>query len=141
MNKNSGWTGYQTWAQEFLSSKHPALTQNQCKTVLVVLLFDSDKQVNDPIRVIVYHFNKQIPPFRYTEEQGMVGTTEEQGMVGTQRSRVWWVHRGAGYGGYTEEQGMVGTQRSRVWWAHRGAGYGRYTEEQGMVGTQRSKVW
>ena len=30
-------------------------------------------------------------------------------MVGTQRSRVWWVHRGAGYGGYTEEQGMVGT--------------------------------
>ena len=30
-------------------------------------------------------------------------------MVGTQRSRVWWVHRGAGYDGYTEEQGMVGT--------------------------------
>ena len=35
-------------------------------------------------------------------------------MVGTQRSRVWWVHRGAGYGGYTEEQGMV---------VDRGAGY------------------
>ena len=51
-------------------------------------------------------------------------------MVGTQRSRVWWVHRGAGYGGYTEEQGMVGTQRSREWWVHRGAGYGGYTEEQ-----------
>ena len=66
------------------------LTQNQCKTVLVVLSFHSDKQVNDPIRVIVYHFNKQkhVPPFRFTEEQGMVGTTEEQGMVGTQRSRV-----------------------------------------------------
>ena len=30
-------------------------------------------------------------------------------MVGTQRSRVWWVHRGAGYDGYTEEQGTVGT--------------------------------
>ena len=40
-------------------------------------------------------------------------------MVGTQRSRVLWVHRGAGYGGYTEEQGMVGAQRSRVWWVHR----------------------
>ena len=37
-------------------------------------------------------------------------------MVGTQKSRVWWVHRGAGYGGYT------------------GVGYGGYTEEQGMVG-------
>ena len=61
-------------------------------------------------------------------------------MVGTQRSRVWWVHRGAGYGEYTEEQGMVGTQRSRVWWVHRGAGYGGYTEQQGMVGTQRSRV-
>ena len=48
-------------------------------------------------------------------------------MVDTQRSRVWWVHRGVGYGGYTEEQGMVGTQRSRVWWVHRGAGYGGYT--------------
>ena len=48
-------------------------------------------------------------------------------MVGTQRSRVWWVHIGAGYGGYTEEQGMVGTHRSRVWWVHRGAGYGGYT--------------
>ena len=47
-------------------------------------------------------------------------------MVGTQRSRVWWVHRGAGYGEYTKEQGMV---------VHRGAGYGGYTEEQGMVGT------
>ena len=58
-------------------------------------------------------------------------------MVGTLRSRVWWVHRGAGYGEYTEEQGMVGTQRSRVWWVHRGAGYGGYTEEQGMVGRQR----
>ena len=69
------------------------------------------------------------------------GYTEEQGIAGTQRSRVWWVHRGAGYGGYTEEQGMVGTQRSRVWWVHRGAGYGGYTEEQGMVGTQRSRVW
>ena len=43
-------------------------------------------------------------------------------MVGTQRSRVWWVHRGAGYGVYT------------------GAGYGGYTEEQGMVGTQMSRV-
>ena len=31
-------------------------------------------------------------------------------MVGTQRSRVCWVHRGAGYGGYTEEQGMMGAQ-------------------------------
>ena len=48
-------------------------------------------------------------------------------MVGTQSSRVWWVHRGAGYGGYTEAQGMVGTQRSRVWWVHRGAEYGGYT--------------
>ena len=72
-------------------------------------------------------------------------------MVDTQSSRVWWVHRGAGYGGYTEEQGMVGTctqeqgmvgtQRGRVWWVHRGAGYGEYTEEQGMVDTQRSRVW
>ena len=62
-------------------------------------------------------------------------------MVGTQRSRVWQVHRGAGYCGYTEEQGMVGTQRSRVWWVHRGAGYGGYTKEQGMVGKQRSRVW
>ena len=78
-------------------------------------------------------------------------------MVGTQRSRVWWVHTGvgyggytgAGYGGYTEEQDMVGTQRSRVWWVHRsrvwwvhrGAGYGGYTEEQVMVGTHRSRVW
>ena len=55
--------------------------------------------------------------------------------------RVWWVHRGAGYGAYTEEQSMVGTQMSRVWWVHRGAGYGGYTEEQGKVGTQRSRVW
>ena len=55
------------------------------------------------------------------------GYTAEQGMVGTQRSRVWWVHRGAGYGGYIEEQGKVGV--------YRGAGYGRYTEEQGIVGT------
>ena len=62
-------------------------------------------------------------------------------MVGTQRSRVWWVLRGAGYGWYTEEQGMVDTQTCRVWWVHRGAGYGRYTEEQSMVGTQRSRVW
>ena len=61
-------------------------------------------------------------------------------MVGTQRSRVWWINRGAGYDGYTEEQGMVGTCRE--------AGYGGYTEEQstmgeeqGMVGTQRSRVW
>ena len=90
-NRNSGWTGYWTWAQE---SKHPVLSQNQCKTVVVVLSFDSDKQVNGPIQVIVYHFNKQIPPYRYTEEQGMVGT---------ERSRVWWVNRGAGYGRYTEE--------------------------------------
>ena len=30
-------------------------------------------------------------------------------MVGTQRSRVWWVHRGAGYGVY------------------KGVGYGGYT--------------
>ena len=51
-------------------------------------------------------------------------------------SRVWWVHRGAGYGGYTDEQDMVGTQRSRVWWVH-----STYIEEQGMVGTQRSRVW
>ena len=36
-------------------------------------------------------------------------------MVGTQRSRVWWVQRGAGYGGYTEEQGMVGTQPSYMY--------------------------
>ena len=101
---------------------------------------------------------KMLGRWESAEEQGMVGTqgsrvwwvhrgagyggyTEEQGMVGTQRSRVWWVHRGAGYGGYTEEQGMVGTQRSRVWWVHRRAGYGGYTEEQGMVGTQRSRVW
>ena len=61
-------------------------------------------------------------------------------MVGTQRSTVWWVHRGAGYGEYAEEQGMVSTQRSRVWWVHRGAGYGGYTEEQGMVGTHSSRV-
>ena len=72
---------------------------------------------------------------------GYGGYTEEQGMVGTQRSRVWWVHRGAVYGGYTEEQCMVDTQRSSVWWVHIGAGYGGYTEEQGMVGTQRSRVW
>ena len=72
---------------------------------------------------------------------GYGGYTEEKFMVGTQRSRVWWVHRGAGYGGYTEEQGMVGTHRSRIWWVHRGAGYGGYTEEQGMVGTHRSRVW
>ena len=37
-------------------------------------------------------------------------------MVGIQGNRVWWVHRGAGYGRYTEEQGMVGTLWSRVWW-------------------------
>ena len=33
-------------------------------------------------------------------------------MMGAQRSRVWWVHRGAGYGEYTQEQGTVGTQPS-----------------------------
>ena len=72
---------------------------------------------------------------------GYGGYTEEQGTVGTQRSRVWWVHRGAEYGGYTEEQGKVGSQRSRVWCVHREAGYGGYTEEQGMVGSKRSRVW
>ena len=48
-------------------------------------------------------------------------------MVGTLRSKVRWVHRGAGYSGYTKEQGMVGTQRSKVRWVHKGAGYGGYT--------------
>ena len=34
---------------------------------------------------------------------------------------------GTQYGRYTEEHGMVGTQRSRVWRVHRGAGYGGHT--------------
>ena len=56
-------------------------------------------------------------------------------MVGTQRSRVWWVHSGAGYGGYTGA-GYGGAGYD----GYTGAGYDGYTEQQGMVGTQRSRV-
>ena len=49
MAVNNSWTGYETWTRVFSFSVYQLLHRTNAKLFLFVLLFDSDKEVNDPI--------------------------------------------------------------------------------------------